>query len=317
MRHFVRADIRRAVTKRRRRRARLQEGRRPVRDEPRVFHREADGERDRDLVELRERIVDAEPALLAGEQLGERARGERELRRVASLRDQPQRRGPSARAAEIDELPRADREGDQVRRQRLRRLEAHVLHAVRGVRLRRDRRVGHGDGVARHAQRDLPRGLEAGLVEARERLPRRRRLELRHRVPGAAVLQREDAAGRIAVLLGLEGEREPVRAGAQRGIERDAHELIVARQHGGARLAGVDLRARNHERPCVQPQHGVRTVEIDVDRDLAWRLRRAGNDRQRDGVARRARPLGNAQRRHFRIGGQRCLRDRTVGARRA
>ncbi len=157
--------------------------------------------RDRDVVELVERVRDAEPRLDAGEELGIGARRELGVRAASARHDDPCRRGTRADFAQIDELPRSHGERDQVRRQRPRLREADRREPVGAVALRFDARIRQRDEAARHAQRQLPRRLEAGLVEAREGAARRERLELRHRVPRAAVLQRKDAARRVLALL--------------------------------------------------------------------------------------------------------------------
>jgi len=154
-----------------------------------------------------------------------------------------------------------------------------------------------GNEIARNAQRQLPWRLEAGLVEARKRAARRRRLELRHRVPGAALLERKDAARRVPALLCIETEDDVMGSGRERLRERKADELIVVADDARMRAVAVDGDARNRERRGIEPQHRLRVLERDVDRDVARCLVGTGDDRQRERVMRRPRTRRQAQRR--------------------
>ena len=102
----------------------------------------------------------------------------------------------AARDAAVDELERADAEGDQVAGQRLSLAEDDALRrALDGLAL--DRRVGDGGVCGGDVERELPRHLEARLVEARERGARVEGLELREQVAVVVALAEEDAgAGR-------------------------------------------------------------------------------------------------------------------------
>ena len=175
MRHLVRADVRRAVTKRGRRGRWLQQDRRAVGDQPGVLHREPDAQRNRDVIELRERIVDAEPALFQCEELGKCAA--RRTRAPAFFPRGAMRligvdRLPSVPALTVSQWPTAnatryDGSGSVA-------ANRTILRAPSSSRLGDNRRVRDGDHVARHAQRQLPWHLESRLVEAGKRPPRGR-----------------------------------------------------------------------------------------------------------------------------------------------
>ena len=105
-----------------------------------------------------------------------------------------------------------DGKRDQIRRQRVCRREPDDLLRRIDIGFGNDRRIRNGDQVAGHAQRQFPRHLESRLVEAGKCLPRGHGLEVRHRVRRTAVLQREDAARRVAVLHCAIDEIQPVAA---------------------------------------------------------------------------------------------------------
>ena len=287
VRHLVRAETRGDVAERRRRGIGLQQDRRSIRDEPGVLHREAYGERDRNVVELGERIVDAEPALFEREELGKRMRSEGQRRCVAASRDQPHRRRPAAERSGADHIPRPDGECDEVRRQRLGLRETNDLVRLVDRSLGYNRRVRHRDHRTRDAQRELPRYLEARLVEARERLPRGHRLEMRHRVPRIAVLQREDAATRVAILWRPVGERHAVAACGQRRLEREAEKLVAIRGDAHARSGHVDTDFADGKSDRIEPEDRMRPIELDVDRRLSGDVGLAGRHGQLDVVAQR------------------------------
>jgi hypothetical protein len=145
------------------------------RDEARVLHGPGLEVRHRDLVELAERIGQAEVLLQPrqhgqGHLLGER--GEVDL-----LRHRPgaHRDGPHALLGGSQERP--DRQGDEVGGQRRGAREADCAAAVRGL-LPLGQGVGEGDLVRGHRERERPGGLERGLVEAGEDAARVGGLEL-------------------------------------------------------------------------------------------------------------------------------------------
>src|SRR6185312_10134508 len=122
-------------------------------------------------------------------------------------------------------------------------------------------------------------------------------LELRQRVVRAAILDGEEAAGRVGVLLRLEGEREAMRAGRQRRIEREADELIRPIVDPRMRFDAIDENARYGERDRIEPYGRMWTIERDVDRNFARRLGFAGDDRHLQRIVRRSRIRGKPQRR--------------------
>ncbi len=107
--------------------------------------------------------------------------------------DHADRRAIAPRGAGVHDVERPDAERDEIARERPRRREGEPPAAVRVGRLRRDRRVRHGDRALRDVERELPGRLERGLVEARERAARVDRFELGVGVPVAAVLLVKDA----------------------------------------------------------------------------------------------------------------------------
>ena len=255
---------------------------------------------------------DPEPALRSIEELRVGARHERRVGGTTLRHDDARRRRPLSDRAEVDGFPRPDGERDQVRRQRPRLGEANELHAVADVGLRHHGRVRKRGRLARNAQPQPPWRLVRRLVEAGKRPPCARRLELRHRVPRVAVLQREDPVGRVSTLLGLECQRDPVQARRQRRIEREPDELIVSCDDPRLRAVGRDGRARDVNVVCVEPQHVVRPRHRDVDGYLARDLRLTGDDRQGRFVAKRSRALRQPQRR-WREGRRRGrLRERSA-----
>ena len=188
-----------------------EDGRRDVGDEARVLHRpEPDGLGNDEMVELLVRVRDVEVVL---EQVEDRSRGLHRPARVgaAPLRDDdPDRHLVPAGRARGHDVERADRERDQVARQRLGPREDHLLHPAGLVRLGLDRRVGDGDETLRHVQRELPRDLEARLVEARERPPREDRLELAEHVPVVSFPLSEEALRVLEVEAAFVGKRHGI-----------------------------------------------------------------------------------------------------------
>jgi hypothetical protein len=293
MRDLVRGDAHERMAERRRRRPGLQQNGPAVRDHARVLHCEPYAERDRDMVEFRKRVRDAEPAFLELEECGQRPDAVCERGPLPPWREKTHRRWPAPERPGALRVPMADGERNEIRRQRIGGREADELSTVRDILLRHDGRVRDGRHVARDAERDPPRRLEVRLVEAGKRFPRRYRLELRHRIPRAAVLEREDPSARLAVLRGAVGEPQPMPAGRQRGLERETQKLLTVRRDanlrsgiacGSDRRRCIDARFRHVDAVGIQPDERMRSIELDVDRDLARGPRLAGDDCQRDVV---------------------------------
>src|SRR5262249_7889776 len=159
---------------------------RAERDEPRVLHRAA-LLRNRDVIELLVRIRDAEVRLEPLDDLPCRLGSIGGLGRSALGHDDANGDSILPGPTCIDDLEWPDREGNEVARERLRRRERDSLPSVRRRALARLRRVGERQLVLRNLERELPRRLEARLVETRKRAPRIRRLELRVDVPVATL----------------------------------------------------------------------------------------------------------------------------------
>src|SRR5262249_47742545 len=133
-----------------------------------------------------------------------------------------------ARLAGVDDLEGTDGEGDEVARERLRGRELHRLPAVLRRGLAGLGRVREDELILRGLDRDRPRRLEAGLVEAGERAARVGRLELGEDVPVAALFL---AIGALAVArreLAVVGHAHLPRARRERLAEAEADELLSA-----------------------------------------------------------------------------------------
>ncbi len=89
----------------------------------------------------------------------------------------------------------------------------------------------------------------------------------------------------------------------QRRLESDADELLESTQDRRARLRELGTRPAHDDRIGVEPQHVVRPVELDVDRDLARRLGLARDDGQRQRIPCRSRTRGQPE--SGRFGGER------------
>ena len=111
-----------------------------------------------------------------------------ELLALAARRDAAERQRILAHVVRrnrrrIDDVPRPDRERDEIGRQRLRRRERQCFPLAVGRFLLGDLpRVRDRDFVRRHGQLDVERRLEARLVEAGKRPARADRLHLRDAV---------------------------------------------------------------------------------------------------------------------------------------
>src|SRR5262249_25116756 len=152
------------------------------------------------------------------EDLAARRRGEAGLRGAASRYEDADRRLPSARRSCIHHFERADRERDEIARERTRRREDDRRLLFAG-RLGHRRRIRGGDEAARHVERELPGRLEDRLVEAWERAPRVERLELREEIRVRPLPLAEDAAR--ALLFDAAGvvQCEPEETGREISLE--------------------------------------------------------------------------------------------------
>ena len=179
---------------------------------------------------------------------------------------------------------RADRERDEVGRQRRRGRELHALGRRAGALRPDDRHVADRDRRSGHGERDVERDLEVGLVEARERAARVDRLELgEHRVLHAI------DTDEVRVVRGVVDD-------VQRGGARDRDLPRDARDAGGIDLLvvrdpAVDRRRGDVEAEAVQPEM-IASLEIDLDVGDSGEPR-ASRDRgraraTRDGARRRA-----------------------------
>ncbi len=157
-----------------------------------VLHRARREVRHRQDVELLERIADAEISLERGDDLGRQRQRIGDALAVAARRDaadvqRTRAIGVGRRGAAVDDVERAHRQGDQIGRQGLGRLEHRVDHAVRGGRGGDDRRVADDPHALGRDHGHVERRLEAGLVERREGAARIGRFELGEGVGIAAV----------------------------------------------------------------------------------------------------------------------------------
>jgi hypothetical protein len=139
---------------------------------------------------------------------------------------------------------------------------------------------------ATNIERETPRDLDVGLVEARERAARARRLELGEGVPRSAGLQPEHtfgcpAADRTAIV-----DAQGNVAGGKRGrrAKRDhpgrrRHRL----EHRPARRGHRDRRAERQVLR-IQPDHAGRRRQLAIDLDVPGELRLRRDDRDPHGI---------------------------------
>jgi hypothetical protein len=150
----------------------------------------------------------------------------------------------TTRNAAIDKIKRADHERDEVARQRLRLGRHHSLHATGFFALDEYGRVGERYVFATNVERELPRDLEARLIEAGERSSRIEGLEERVRVPVVALVVGVDAAAALAVDTGAVVDLQRCGAHVHRSRQHDADKVLVA-GHDARRLSvdgGAQLR---------------------------------------------------------------------------
>ena len=263
VRELVRDHLGRALALgERRRRGVEQQQRLAEEDGARVLHRAELEVRNRDEIELRVGVGQAEVALETS-QRGLRGL-EREGREAALAGRVPNLDRRTTRFHRRRGLQRTDGERDQIGREGRRLLEADLLAAAREAPRALDGRVRDHAVRARRRDGDPEARLHRRLVEAREELARVGRLEL--------------------------GEREPVRAGA-RGVEA----AEVASQAAGegqaqGRAAGGD---RPSQGELEHPDGGLRRATRRQFGPLHFDAR--AGDPQVDGV--QAQPAGRARER--------------------
>ena len=240
------------------------------RDQPDVLHR-AEEPRDRDQIELgpRQRLIDV--ALDRLDERGQRRDRRRDPGRLGRPHRDPQRDPRAADGATLDHGERPDREREQVARQRPDLGERDLAAAVGQHALAGDRRVPERRDPIGHDQRDRPRRLEPGLVEARQDPPGEDRLALRIQVPVAIDLLAEqaDVLRRRAPGV-LEHEDQLARPG--RGRQREPDQLVAGRGHRRQRAharAVAIARRGDRELDRVEPHHRGRRLEPRADLDPA------------------------------------------------
>ncbi len=258
----------------------------PERDEPGVLHRPGGEVGDGDEVELRVRVAHVE--VLA--ELVDEGRGhvERDAGEARAALGRDDANGERLLAA-FGHVEVAHREGDEISGEGRRRRERVEECAVGGGGDRlRLRGVGEGDQPRGRGDRHLVRRLEARLVEAGERAPGVRGLELGVGVPAALLLDAVEAreVGREGgVVRDLEGRRP-----RGEGLREFKHQLLG--HHAAAREprrhprndldpAGARHRTRYRHLSGIE-HHGVRGLgQVDLDRGGPGEARLRGVDGQR------------------------------------
>ena len=258
-----------------------------------VLHRAGGEVGHRQHVQLLKRKPDAEIVLQRRD--GARRQRQRigDARTVAACRDSAHmqrlgailvRRHPSA----IDDVERADRERDQIGRQRLGGLENRVGHAVRRRRGGDDRRVADDLLSSRRDHRDIERRLESRLVERREGAARIGLLELGEGIRVAAVDDLVQALERgIERCVVVEDQRRLAgRHFVDKNQTRHAGrvDLVVMRGKALARFQ-LDRDAGDREVEAMQEQRTPRFEEFHVDLDMAAEAVGSGIDAKRDAIA--------------------------------
>jgi hypothetical protein len=233
-----------------------------------MLHGEVDAG-DRDLVELLVRMRPVEILFEEREQLG-RARHRPGRVLPSSLRHHDAHRsGATARRPRVHHVEGAHGHRHQIARHGP-GLGEHQ-RALTGFGLLRDgRRVRQGHEAVGHVQRDLPRDLEARLVEAREPAPGRDGLELGEEVPLPLFLLGEDAFDLGAVDLAAVVDAEGAGARQEGRVRYEAHELRASRNDAQRALGAARRgppRARDLELHGVQPDHRRGRPDLDLDGD--------------------------------------------------
>ena len=280
------------------------------RDRAPVLHRADVALRNRDQVELRQRIFQAEIVVEVAQEADRAVEREASLRALAGGGDHADR-DAFGLAGEPLELARRERE--QVGRHFRRGRERHLLQRRRDRLLAGDRHVADHRERARHRHGERERRLEGRLVPAREDAARRRRGEMAREHPPAALLGLvvdDVEPGPRFVDLAREGNAQLVRAdgerlrkGERRGlrvvVERDGGALrpIVDRGGGERQVLGIEHELRGRLAHLDVDGHGARQREA---LEIRARARSRSGSAPRSSAACRASTRTNRPARHRR-----------------
>jgi hypothetical protein len=263
--------------------------------EPRVLHRPEQGRR-RHQIELGQRQRPPEVGLEGGHRAGREAGRGRGLGGAADWRRDPGRHRGLPDRADVDQLERADRERDQVARQRGGRREPDHLAPVDELGAHRGG-VAQDDQPGRRGDLDQPRRLPARLVEARRRAAGVVGLELGEQVGPALDLLAEHPDRVVVGDLAAVGQRHGGRPGRQRGRHHHADPLVGGVVDDRGRLGRAtrdDRRRRDRQRRGVEPDHPGRRRDRQLDLDLAGEVIGGRVDGERQAVRGRRDPSRQA-----------------------